>query len=139
MPVARSSRETFRYVLRCDRNLEPSKQTVFHLRRLSTRVMLALENLQTVDVSSGMQATVRFGDQKMVALRAGLAGWDNFCMSDGTPAPFKSDAGTRAIHGVTVENPASEESISYLQPDWAKELAEAILDGNTVQPADVGN
>lgn len=139
MPVARSTRETFRYILKCDRSLPTAQQTIFHLRRLPTGVMLALENLQTVDVSSGLQATVRFGDQKMVALRAGLAGWENFCLADGTPVAFKANAGTRSIHGVSVDAPASEESVAYLQPEHAKELAEAVLDGNTVTPTDVGN
>lgn len=139
MPIARSSRETFRYVLKCDRSLEPSKQTVFILRALPTRVMMALDNLQTVDVGEGMRATVRFGDQKMVALRAGLAGWENYSTSDGTPVPFKADAGTRMVHGVQVEMPASEESIGWLAAEHAKELAEAVLEANTLKPGDVGN
>lgn len=139
MVVARSSKELFPYVLECDRGLPPEKQTTFHLRRLSTRTMLALENLQSVDLGGSNRVTVRLGDQRTVTLRAGLAGWDNFAMGDGTLVEYRSQSGTHVIHGVPIESPAAQECIDRLEPDHAKELVEAIIKGNTVTPEDVGN
>jgi hypothetical protein len=139
MVVARSARETFTYVLLCDRALPPEKQSVFTLRRLSTRTMMALENLQSIDLGGTNKVTVRLGDQRTVILRAGLCAWTNFNTANGQPAEFKSDAGVRMVHGVEIDRPASQSTVDLLEPEHAKELVDAIVAGNTVTPDDVGN
>ncbi len=138
MAVARSSRETFDYVLLEDRALPVERQSVFLLRRLSTRLMLALENLTSV-ATNGRSADPRLGDRYVVLLRAGIAGWRNFCDVDGKPIEFKAHAGARMVAGIEVENPAEVACLEWLSAEQAKELAEAVQAGNTVTQADVKN
>jgi hypothetical protein len=138
MAVARSSRETFEYVLLEDRGLPADRQTVFSLRRLPTRVLLALENLTSV-ATNGRSADVRLGDRFVVLLRAGVAGWRNFADADGKPIEFRSVAGPRLVYGIEIENPADVACLEFLSAEQAKELAEAVQDGNTATRDDVKN
>lgn len=138
MALARSTRETFPYVLEADRRLPKEQQTLFRLRRLSNAQMLAIDNLVTVDAQTGAVA-MRAGDQKVAALRAGLAGWENFNDEGGAPVPFRTDTGTRVVHGVTVENPVAMETLDQLRTEDARELAAAILAGNQLTTDDAKN
>jgi hypothetical protein len=133
MPVARSTRETFPFVTEADRQLSKDKQTTFHLRQLSTRTMLALRDLR-----EGDEAAV--GKWLIVALRAGLVGWENFCDSTGAAVEFTLDKKARFVHGVLIEHAAaSEASIEYLSPQDAQEIGLAIMRGNTLSLDEVGN
>lgn len=134
MPVARSARELFDYVLMEDRDLPAEQQTTFSLRALSTRVSLALDNLASTD---GKDIAVRVGHRIIATVRAGLAGWRNFNDKDGKPIPFHAAAGPRMIYGVEVDNPADLESLEWFSPEQVKELAGAIVDGNQLTRADV--
>lgn len=137
MVVARNTSETFPYVIEAERGAPVEEQTVFHLRCLPASVGLALDNLQSGTVD--LKISVRLGDQMVVTLRAGLAGWDNFKDAEGKAIEFKRDQGERAVFGVTIKNPAAAAMIDYLPEKVAQELAVAIRHGNTVTRADVGN
>jgi hypothetical protein len=138
MAIARSTKETFDYILEADRALSPAEQTVFQLRRLSNAIMLALENLTTVD-STGGSIAVRTGDAKALALHAGVAGWRNLRDEKGNEVPFKAHEGRKLILGVALQDPASSESLERLRVDDLKELAGAIFAGNQVTVADAKN
>lgn len=137
MVVARSTSETFDYVIEAERGLPPDDQTHFHLRHLPASVGMALDNLQSASVTS--QISIRLGDQQVLVLRAGLAGWTNLKKADGTEVEFKQDAGVRNVFGVEVTRPAAKEMVDVLPLEVAQELAVAIRQGNTLTKADVGN
>lgn len=127
MPVARSTKEVFDYVTLADRELAKEKQTTFHLRRLSTQLILRARSL---DDHSKM---VEF------ALRCGVAGWENFADADGAPVKASHDKGEQLVFGVAVRDPLSSESLNRLPPDVVVELAKAIVEGNTLTEDDAKN
>lgn len=128
MPVARSTREVFDYVCQEDRELPKEKQTVFHLRRLSTRHAVRARDLAEEQ-----------GRMCEFALRAGIAGWDNLCDDEGRAVPCAHDKGVHGIFGIEVKDPLSLESLNRLPPQIIGELASAIITGNTLSEDDVKN
>jgi hypothetical protein len=62
-------------------------------------------------------------------LRAGLRGWRNFRIGDGSDAPFKTGG----------EGRASDAALSYLDPGTASALTWAILDFNILGASQKGN
>lgn len=132
MALARSTTETFTYITLADRQLPPDRQTQFLLRRLSTKLMISLQNLREGD-------TAAIGSWMLLALRAGVAGWTNFVDETGAPIEFRLDAGRRTVLGIELERSASEESINRLSAEDATELAIEILKGNQVTATDAKN
>ena len=128
MVVARSSKEVFDYVLQEDRALPVEKQTVFHLRRFSTRLALRAQDLQA---SRGQVAEL--------VLRSGIHGWSNFADGEGGVVECKHDKGIKTLWGCDVHNPLTLESMDRLSPEIAGELASAIITGNTLTDEDVKN
>tara|TARA_R110002096_G_scaffold24771_6_gene78167 strand:+ start:133 stop:546 length:414 start_codon:yes stop_codon:yes gene_type:complete len=137
MVIARSVNETFSYVCKADRALDASLQTTFRLRRLPSTVGIALDNLHEGNADG--QVTLKVGDQKMVALMAGIDGWENFNDAEGNQVEFKRNAGERSVFGVIVKNPALRSMIDHLPPDIADELAAVIREENTVSEDDLKN
>jgi hypothetical protein len=137
MAVARS-KEGWSYVLKADRELPPEQRTTFHLRRLSNRTMTALQNLATYSLQNA-DIKVATGTQRWVTLKAGLAGWTNFLMPDGTPAEFRLFEGSTTLHGVELASSVRDESLELLDYADAMELADAIVDGNELTKADAKN
>lgn len=137
MVIARSVSETFPYVCEDDRKLPVEQQTTFHLRRLPATVGMALDNLH--EATAAGQVTLRVGDQRIVTLQAGLAGWENLNDSSGQPVMFESHRGVRSVYGITIKDPAKVEMIDLLPEDVAEELAEAIRKGNTLTRDDAKN
>lgn len=128
MPVARSAKEVFDYVLQEERGLPVEKQTVFTLRRLSTRLH--------------MRAQALAGDLGLMSefvLRVGIAGWRNFADAAGVEVPCTHDKGDRVVHGITVREPLSEASLDHVPISITGELAQAIISGNTLTADDVKN
>lgn len=132
MAIARSTTETFTYVTLADRQQPPERQTKFLLRRLSTKLMLSLQNLREGDEAA-------IGKWMIVALRAGIAGWENFCDETGAPIEFAADAGRKAVFGIELDRSASEDSINRLATEDATEIALAIMRGNQVTVDDAKN
>jgi len=132
MPVARSTKETFRYVLKSDREKPTADQAVFFLRALPTSKVLKLIELQ-----GGDQLDTR--NFREFALKAGLSGWENLKGMDGQLITFKADAGERSVCGVKVTDPVSDDSIDCLTLGEAVELLGAIVNANTVTAADAKN
>lgn len=137
MVIARSVNETFPYVVKADRELDQSQQTVFQLRRLPSTVGIALDNLHEGNASG--QVTLKVGDQKIVSLMAGLAGWENFNDSEGRPVEFKKQSGERSVFGVVIKDPAHRSMIDRLPPEVADELAAVIREENTLSEDETKN
>jgi hypothetical protein len=129
MVIARSVNEVFNYVCKAERELPQDQRTVFHLRPLSAFVGMALENLNEAS-SDGSRVQLRIGDQKKVALLAGLAGWDNLRNAQGEVVEFRSKKGTFSICGISVANPADQATVDLLPQDVAEELVDAIRSGS---------
>lgn len=132
MAIARSTAETFTHITAADRQLPAENQTKFLLRRLSTKLMLSLQNLRSGDEGA-------IGSWMLVALRAGLAGWTNFVDETGAPIEFAMDSGRRTVCGIELDRSASEESVNRLSTADATELALEILKGNQVTADDAKN
>jgi hypothetical protein len=128
MAVARSTKEVFDYVLKEDRELPKEKQTVFHLRRLSTR-----HAVRARDLAEDQGRMCEF------ALRAGVAGWDNFADEDGKAVECRHDKGSVPVFGIDVAEPMSMDSLNRIPPHVVGELATAIITGNTLTSDDVKN
>lgn len=124
MPLARSNRDLFDYVLKEDRELPAEQQTVFHLRALSSRVAMRMHTLAQV---------------KPVALLAGVAGWKNFRDAAGNEVVCKHAKGKVIVEGIELDKPLSEESLDYLSPEWCNELAAAVLTNNRLSSDDAKN
>lgn len=138
MVIARSVKETFPYICQADQKLPKQQQTVFHLRRLPATVAMALDNLHEAS-ADGKHVTLRMGDQKKVALLAGIAGWDNLLDQNGAPVEFRSQKGDRVVCGITIRNPADLDLVDTLPEDVADELAAAIRNGSALTATDAKN
>ena len=132
MPIARSTKETFDFVVTNDRALPKAQQTTFHLRRLPTVIMLRLRDLR-----EGEDAAI--GSWMTVALRAGIAGWTNFLDADGAQVPFALDAAPATVCGIGLPVSASEAAVNRLGVEDATEIALAIMRGNELTTDDVKN
>lgn len=119
--MARASRiGEFDYVLKEDRDLDESEQTVFHLRTLSYDESEAVANAARVredgiDLGSMLTSARR-------ALNFGLLGWENFPDDDGKDAPFSAT-------GKGLRRRLSEKTLTAVRKH-AIEIAEAITNGS---------
>lgn len=136
MPIARTTATTWRYVLRCDRELPTDRQTVFTLRALTAQQRLALHDLPHRDADGGINPQV--GSMQRAVVRMGLAGWSNLKTADGAvvdPVVVRRD--TEA--GLEVRDAVAWSSLNALDLEHLVELAEAILAGNTLTEGDAKN
>lgn len=131
MPIAIDPKKTWDYILKAER--ESESPTVFHLATLTVAEEAALQD-KLVAVKDGA-AQVASGTHTLEVLRIGLVGWSGFRFCDGTEAPFKTDPG-RKVRGRAM---VSDESLDLLAPADRKELAEAIVERNTIGEADRKN
>jgi hypothetical protein len=133
MPVARTTKQTFPFVLTGERELPTERQTVFHLRALSTEQWLALRDLE-----KGGEPLL--GRWLLLALRLGVAGWDRFPDAEGNATPFEATTRDELVHGVVVpKGSATKESVNFLATEHATEIAFAIIKANGIDANDLGN
>lgn len=138
MAIARSKKEVIRYVLRDDRELPKEQQTVFLLRPLSNVQVASIDAMVDIDLS-GTHARVPAGQQRLVALKAGLAGWEGYLDEQGTPVAFAVQRGVRSIHGIECQDPPSDATLAWLAAEHWTELADAIRDASRLKAADIPN
>lgn len=139
MPVARSTKETFTFVTVADQALPKERQTTFHLKRLPTSTMIRLRDLR-----EGDQADV--GSWMLVALAAGVEGWENLLDDEGKPVEFEKLAsvqGARRRHEVvelcaqlSIDQVAAKSTIDRLRTEDAQEVAIAVMQGNELSVND---
>lgn len=137
MPVARNKLETVRYVTIADRALPPERQSVFLLRPLTNKTRAQIQNL--VQLHADGRTSPLLGSMRRAALKAGLVGWENFADADGKAVPFQTEKGSRLFHGVDVVNPPTDETLEWLSPEDEVELANAIINGATLDEDDAKN
>lgn len=131
MPIAIDPTKTWDYILKCDRGTD--NPTVFVLGALTVADEAALQD-RMVSIKDGT-TQVASGTHTLDVLRRGLRGWKDFITSGGDLVPFKTDA-SRRTRGV---DPVSDESLAYLSPEHRRELAEAIIERNTMSEAERKN
>ncbi len=121
-----TTKRTFPYVLKCDRDLPPDQQTVFQLRPLTNAQRFSLLDMNSVQ---GGSTTLRGGTMAQTALRIGLAGWENLTNENDAVVPYVAHQGKVMVHGVAAESPATEETMNRLPWEAVEELADAIMNG----------
>lgn len=130
MVVARSTAETFPFVLPAEREAPPEQRTTFTLRRLSNNAMLRLVELVTENHTRLAHT---------LAVRAGVAGWENLRDAAGVSIPCDRQNGKAAIAGIDVERPLTEACFDMLPFEALAELTKAVLNGNTLTVDDAKN
>lgn len=119
MPIALNPRDTFDYVLECDRDLPEEQQTVFVLRGLTVAQEAKVSDSMISTVAGSDEIHMRAGSHALTILRMGLRGWRNFKDESGADVPFEEDK-SRRPRGI------SDECLDRLHPAWRTELANAI-------------
>lgn len=131
MVIARTTRETIRYVAEKERDLPEEQQTVFLLASLPNHMLLSLVEL----IQAG-----RVKHWVEVALAAGLRGWERFSDEAGNPVAFRRDDNiTRTVHGVEIKGPVSKSTLEVLPTELLIELAQAIIAANKLTNDDAKN
>ena len=130
MPIALNPKQTYSYILECDRELAPEDQTVFEIRGLTVAEEASVSDSMILAHSGGDDFTFRAGTHQLTVLRLGLRGWKNFRDSEGNEVPFE----------LTKAHPrnVADSSLDRLAPQHRAELMNAILDRGAVSE-DEGN
>lgn len=122
------------YVLKDDRALPANEQTMFYLKTLTARDYYrlkdgALEVRAPIRNASETRTVFHTGTQEQEILLKGLIRWEN--LKDG--------------HGDELHYPdgrdmdAKLKALSYLRPNWRREISEVILADSDVTEQDEGN
>lgn len=122
------------YILKEDRPLAKDQQTLFFLRTLTARDFYrlkdgALEVRAPIRNASETRTVFHTGTQEQEILLKGLIRWEN--LRDG--------------HGNEMHYPdgrdmdAKLKALSYLRPNWRREISEVILADSDVTEQDEGN
>lgn len=125
MPVAVSPEYEWEYVLREER--AHASPTVFILGVLSASAEAAIEDA-LVKVSPDRSMTAATGSHVMAVLRSGLRGWRNFRDATGSEVPFPTSKATMRNGRPTI----TDDGLTMLSPRHRKELADAIIERNTI-------
>lgn len=124
MVIAINPGATFEYVLKVDRELPESEQTVWILRGLLHKERRLLEDYMTTQDTDGSMR-FRMGTQKYEVLRAGIQGVRNLLDDQGREVVFES-------HG----KGAHDKFLDRIADDWVLELVEAITTRSVVTTTD---
>lgn len=131
MAIARSTRERIPFVLTAERQLPPEQQTTWYLAVLPNWMMLNLLQL--------MQEG-KHDRWMLLALTAGLRGWDNFRDENGLDVPFTRETRRRRnVAGVDVPDPVSEASLNAIPSELLVELSQAVVAVNQLTDDDAKN
>jgi hypothetical protein len=134
--LARSPKQSVRFVLPEERELPANEQTVFLLRPLSVLEDQVLRDSFVLVTKSGpvMQA----GAMRVALLRAGLVGWENLRDEVGAEVPFQVIEKPAHVLGRKVRH-ISDESIDRLDDGTIDVLTKAIDDLRQVSRDDAKN
>lgn len=131
MAIARSTRERIPFVLTAERQLPPEQQTTWYLAVLPNWMMLNLLQL--------MQEG-KHDRWMLLALTAGLRGWDNFRDENGLDVLFTRETRRRRnVAGVDVPDPVSEASLNAIPSELLVELSQAVVAVNQLTDAEAKN
>lgn len=132
MPVAMSPDHEWEYTLLEER--ETADPTVFILGVLSAEVEATIEDA-LVKVGADKTMTAATGSQVMKILRFGLRGWRNFRDATGSDVPFPTSKAIMDKGRPTI----TADGLTMLAPKHRKELADAIVERNTVTEVEAKN
>lgn len=132
MPIALDPSKTWDYILQAERG--EATPTTFTLKALTVADEAELQD-RMVAVEDGT-TRVLSGTHTLDTLRKGLVGWHSFRFADGTAAPYATDPGRRMRDGRAC---VSDAALALLTPAVRKELAEAIIERNTITEAERKN
>lgn len=118
--IAIDPEKKYKYVPKCERDLDPKDQTVFFLNMPTARSAANLQDNITESTLASDQAIMRVksGSSVLSALKVGLRGWENFKDSQGHDVEWRENNG----------NPRPE-MFDAIPPDLRRELAEVITTG----------
>ena len=122
------------YILKDDRKLPKDEQTMFYLRTLTARDYYrlkdgALEVRAPIRNASETRTVFHTGTQEQEILLKGLIRWEN----------LKDARGNELVYPDGRDNDARLKALSYLRPNWRKEISEVILADSDVTEQDEGN
>lgn len=132
MPVAMSPDHEWDYVLKDER--ETADPTVFVLGVLSSEVEATIEDA-LVKVGADKTMTAATGSQVVKVLRFGLRGWRNFRDGTGAEVPFPTSKAVMDKGRPTI----TDAGLTMLAPKHRRELADAIVERNTVTEVEAKN
>lgn len=128
MPIALDPKRVERYVLKCDREQPPEKQTVWLIRPLRVREMASVKNEALVMDQKTQELRSHSGTSELTIVRTGLVGVENFRDQDGVDVKFLLSNGVVA-----------DAFLDRLANDWRVELSNAISKLSEVSESDRGN
>ena len=111
----------FTYSLKRHQKEPEGARPTFQLRYMSSRLFSEIAALLQRDGEKAF----------FVCVAAGLVGWSGMTR-DGEPFEFKPAIEKRVVHGVVLEGGASTESVEALPYFVIVELAEQIIESNTL-------
>ena len=124
MPIALTPNKIINYVLKGDKALPKSQQTVFKLRALTGAERFHIQD---------MRFSVGVGTANQEIVLRGLSSWENFKDAQGSPIPFVSQV---VDDGREV---GTEENLSYLSEKDLMELVVAIRTHDELDEDEIKN
>jgi len=125
MPIALDPKSTFPYVLKCDRDLPESEQTVFQLRGLTVAEEASVSDSMILAHSGSDELAFRAGTHQLTVLRFGLRDWSGFRDKDGNEVKCEMVKGhPRHI---------SDVSLDRLAPKDRQELMAVVLERGEIK------
>lgn len=125
MPVAMSPDHEWEYILKEERG--DASPTVFVLGVLSASAEATIEDA-LVKVGPDKSMSAATGSHIVAVLRAGLRGWRNFRDATGAEVQFPTSKANMRGGRPTI----TDDGLTMLAPRHRKELAEAIVERNTI-------
>ena len=135
MPLAINPNVPFDYVLDCDRALPKEEQTLFRLKVLTPNELAEIEDGSATFDTNSQQVTIKTGTKVINILKKGLVGVINLKLADGSDVKFT----TTKIGGRFPREEADDKFLSYLHPNWRRELANAITEQFRLTEEEEGN
>lgn len=139
MTIAIDPLEEFDFVTEDDRKLPPEQQTTWRIVGLDIRQRSRLEDETATGKLDADRETVdsfsfNAGNINYLSLRAGLRGCTNFRDRDGNEVSFGVEKGTLNVLGKQVRGVPTDEFLSRIPPNEAKEIAEAVRENLRLTP-----
>jgi hypothetical protein len=131
-----SSKSTYDYVCKCDRELPEAEQTVCEMGYLTLEQEAFLDDKLGFVTDSGY--SVNLGSSNLTALHLGLKGMRNFNDENGEPIVLQRDD-TKAKKLPGVGRPWKESQLSKIAKVNRLEMAEVIKNGGEITEEEAKN
>ena len=132
-----SPNQTFKYIMKSERELPPEEQTVFHCNLLSAEQEALVDDNTGVSTKDGYQLTI--GTSNLLALHLGLFKIENMADADGNPFQLKRDETKAKDTLPKVGRPWLMSCIDRIPREARDEVAVAIKTGGELEDETVKN